>query len=480
MIVGRRSCAVAHAGAWLLALATTGVLAAGGCHRDIRLFPGTGGTGGGTAGTTGGTGIEELGSGGRAGVLGGAGRGAGGGRGGTGGGSAGTGGIGGVAGGSAGISGAGGDDHVDGGGGSDGSTASCPPVRMPTSSGPTCASTLETRGHRFALCMCSNLIAAARIRTEGYDSTTNAWDEVSAAIGTNGALQSTAEVRAGGALYVSSTTPGPGGILAEGHVQAGTSLYVGGPLDQISSNTDVGVNAYVAGDVSGDVRIRGELYASPTSSVGSAVQATAIERELVSIAAPCDCSLNFVNPPAAVAMANNQNADALHGFSPNALMPVIAPTTFDLDCGTFFLSAIDASAPLTIAVHGNALLAVGGDVSIRNGLSVMLDPGASLDLVIGGHLNVSGGGTFGTGPQSAPTRFRVWVAAVGTVVLDDMPTIGAMIHAGGSQISSRSGFTLYGSLVAQSISPGGEVDIIYDRAALSAGAECGEPTASLP
>jgi hypothetical protein len=483
MIVGGRLRAVAHVGSWLLALATFDALGAGACHRDIRLFPATGGTSGaaGSSGGAAGSVIDETGVAGRGGLVGAAGRGTAG-RAGSAGGSAGAGGLGGIAGGSAGTGGDGGaagsDDHVDGGGASDGSVASCPPVRMPTSSGPTCASTLETRGHRFALCMCNNLIAAARIRTEGYDSTTNAWDEVSAAIGTNGALQSTAEVRAGGAIYVSSTTPGPAGILAEAHVQAGTSLYVGGPLDQVSSNTDVGTNAYVAGDVSGDVRIRGELYASPTSSIGAAVQSVAVERELVNIAAPCDCSLNFANPISAVAMANAQNVDALRGINPNALMSVSAPTTFDVDCGTFYLSAIDTNAPLTIAVHANALLAVGGDVAIRNGLNVVLDPGASLDLVIGGHLNVSGGGMLGT--MSAPTRFRVWVAAVGTVVLDDQPTIGAMIHAGGSGISARSGFALYGRLVAQSINPGGEVDIYYDRAALSVGAECGEPTASLP
>ena len=83
---------------------------------------------------------------------------------------------------------------------------------------------------------------------------------------------------------------GSAGALAADHLQSGASLRVGGPLALTASNADVALDGFVAGDVTGDVRITGTLHVPSTASVDSNVQAAAIAREAVSVSPPCDCS----------------------------------------------------------------------------------------------------------------------------------------------------------------------------------------------
>ena len=346
------------------------------------------------------------------------------------------------------------------------------PVKLPTAAGATCAGALASRGHRFVLCACDSLTVLTGIRTDALDSTNTGWqdDDATAAVGANAGLQTTAELRAGGAIYVG------GPAIAGEHLQAATSLRIGGTLAQVSSNTDVGTDAYVAGALSGDVRILGTLHVPTGVVVGPDVQSAAVAREAVTDAPPCDCSAGFVDVAGAIALAVASNGDAAAGLSPTALANVAAPTRIDLPCGTTLLDDIDAQAKVTLAVHGRALVAVPGDVVVRAGLEVALDDGAELDLLVGGRLAESGAAaTFGA--SAAPARFRVWVAGTSSISFDGGPTVGAIVHAAAAPVSASAGLTLSGSLLARSLTLGGEGALHFDRAVLSAGAACGEPAA---
>jgi hypothetical protein len=247
----------------------------------------------------------------------------------------------------------------------------------------------------------------------------------------------------------------------------------------LSSNADVAADAYVGGNVSGPVRVTGVLHVPAAAAIGADVEAAATSREAVSVAAPCACGADFVDLASGLAAALAANQDVAAGISPDALANVTAPARLELGCGATWLSAIGAQAAVTLAVHGRAVLAVGGDVSVRAGLAVVLDPGAELDLLVGGHLQASGAGaTLGT--TAAPARFRIWVASTGTLALDDAPTLGATLHAPGAVVTAPSGVSLYGSILARSLAFGGDAAVHFDRAVLSAGAACGEPVAAPP
>jgi hypothetical protein len=422
-------------------MALTIAVAVAGCHRDINLLSPADGAAAGAGGAS---------SGGK------------GGGGGAGGGGGGTGGVGG-----------------GGGGGNPACTGLGPSIVLPTATGAPCAAALASRGHRFVLCSCGDMTASARIRSDAFDSSNPAIiDELAAAYGVNGSLNAIGEMRAGGAIYVA----GANGVTAAMQFRTGTSLRVGGPMTMTADTADIGGDAYINGNVSGSVRVGGTLHVPAGAVLGIDVEKGALVNEPVTVAPPCDCTTGgsgFVDAAAAITAAAANNSNAALGLSPTAYASLTAPKILDLPCGTYSLSGIDAAlaAPVTVVVHGRALLAVAGDVTIRSGFAVQLDPSAELDLVIGGRLTTSNGGEFGT--TIAPARFRVWIAGTSSVVFDGAPWIGAVVHAPSAAVTATAGLPLTGSLLARSISIGADSMLHYDRAILGAGTVCGEPAAAV-
>jgi hypothetical protein len=211
------------------------------------------------------------------------------------------------------------------------------------------------------------------------------------------------------------------------------------------------------------------------------VQADPVVTGAVSVAPPCDCTEGFVDLQTALNDAAAANNDAAAGLDAGAFADVNPTQVVDLYCGTYYFTSMVAKAPLTLAVHGRVLLAVQGDVSIQGGdLTVnLLDPSAELDLLIGGWLTASGGGTIGA--PAAPARFRIWVEGTDPLAFAGQPTVAAVIHAPKASVSATDGITISGSLLTKALVLGGDSQsyVHYDRAILKAGAACGEPAATV-
>jgi hypothetical protein len=393
-------------------------------------------------------------------------------------------------GGEAGLGGAAGADAaVDRGPGIDAAPACTglgPPITLPTAGSPTCAAALTTRAHQFAVCTCNVdpipiplTTLGARLRTYAFDSTNSSYsdDKISAAVGIDGALMTNADLEVEGAIYVAG-----GYVAANGHLQAGASFRSGGPLTmQGSQQADLLGDASVNGYVSGDVNVSGTLYVPTALDVGSDVEAKAISLGPAPYSAPwppCDCSSGFVNVASAIMTAQYDNGDEAAGFDPNVLAVVSSATQLTLGCGTYYLNAINATAPVTLVVHGRALLAVNNSLSVTAGLTVTLDSSAELDLLVGGWINASGGTV---GAPSAPARFRIWTSSTDSLTFNNQPTIAAVVHAPFAQLSAPQGVTLSGSLFVDSLNLTGDSEVHYDRAILSIGqTTCGEPVATVP
>jgi hypothetical protein len=351
-----------------------------------------------------------------------------------------------------------------------------PPIVLPTDTGAACAGALAALGHRFALCSCNTMTTPARLRTEAYDSRNpGVTDEVAAAIGVGGDLIATGELRAGGAIYVA----GANGIMASNQFRSSASLRVGGPMKMLSSdNAEIGSDAFINGSVSGNVRVSGMLHVATGAVLSGGVEyGTLAQNETITVPSPCDCHAGFVDIAAAIGAAAASKADAAIGLAPTALASATTPTTISLPCGSFYLSGVDATAAVTIAVHGRALLAVDGDVTVRGGLAVQLDPSAELDLLVRGQLIASGGDALGAAGGAA--RFRIWIGGTNTIVLDDAPAVNAIIHAPAAWVNAASGLPLSGSILARSVSIGAETMLHYDRAVLEAGTVCNAPASTV-
>lgn len=382
--------------------------------------------------------------------------------------------------GSGGQAGGGAGGSAKGGGGGAGGNPACsgvgPPIVLPTSTGAPCAAALATRGHRYVLCSCEAMNAPARIRTGAFDSTNpTATDDVSAAIGIGGDLNANAEVRAAGAIHVAGANGF--GIRAWNQIRTNGTLRVGGPLAMYSDNATIGTDAFINGDISGgSVTIAQTLHVPPTATLSGDVRYAAIVRETVATPNPCDCSAGFVDVAPAIGAAAASNADAAIGLAPTALaVPGATPPPIELFCGTYFLTSIEATAPVTLAVHGRALLAVAGNVTLGNAFTVTLDSSAELDLLVGGHLTTGSSAVLGA--PGAPARFRIWIAGTSSVVFDGAPAVSAVVHAAAAAVTAPAGLPLSGSLLARSISIGADSMLTYDRAILAAGMTCGEPAA---
>jgi len=344
-------------------------------------------------------------------------------------------------------------------------TAHGDPQRLVTPSGTACASNLAARTHRFALCSCGDWNLTAPLFTDASSSRPGmVADPNSAALGTNGNLTTAsgaADIWARGSLYVA----GAKGIVSHGHLDVGGSLRVGGSLVLLAQRaSNVWADAYAGGDVFGALFVNGTLHQSPTAVLGPGTTAEATVREPVVVAPPCDCGPTVdVSASVASAMATNDNATV--GLSLDRLANLTTATTLELPCGVFVLSSIAAETPLTLAVHGRALLAVPGDVVVRGGLTVSIDPGVSLDLLVGGALMTMGAGPVGS---TTPAAFRVWVKGAGPIVFDDRPVVGGIIYAPNAALSAPKGMEMYGSALAASLSFGDQTTVHFDQGVLTA------------
>jgi len=291
-----------------------------------------------------------------------------------------------------------------------------------------------------------------------------------AAIGVGGTLTSSADISAGGALYVFS------GAATTGNIRTGASLRAGAAITLIDASGYVAGDAYVNGAIWGRLSVDGILHQPPGFGVDPPlIPESATSRETVSVPRPCDCSASFADLGTAIASAVGHNDNAGVGLSTDALAAQTSAATVDVTCGTYVLSTINAQKSLVFTVHGRALLAVTGDVIVRAGLVVVLDPDAELDLLIGGQLVASGGNPIGS---ASPARFRVWIAGTASVVLDDAPTVGAILHAPNAAVMAASGLQLSGGLLARSLILGDQLNLHFDEAVVSSGGPCGEPAAT--
>jgi len=369
----------------------------------------------------------------------------------------------------------GGQGGADGGDAGDAKPLACsglgPSVTLPAAAGTVCASALTTREHRFALCSCDSMNLTAPIYTDAFDSSGAAIGaQPPAAIGVDGDLQAT-KVQAFGSVYVA----GPGGVSASDRIVSLASLRVAGPTGPASGLFDIGEDAYVGGAPQGLFIVVGTLHVAPGADLsGASVNAAAVVREPVSVPPPCDCG-GTVDVAGGIAAAMRANDDVAAGFAVDRLAAVTTSTLLDIPCGTYALSSIDTRAALVLAVHGRALLAVAGDVVLRGGFTVTLDPDAELDLLVGGRLLTSGSNAIGS---MTPARFRIWVAGSQTIVFDDDPNVGAVVHAAGAPVTASSGLELSGALFAKTLTAGAQVNVHFDQAVFTVGASCGEPTAT--
>jgi hypothetical protein len=315
--------------------------------------------------------------------------------------------------------------------------------------------------------------------TDAYDSTKGPYPQpgtLGGGVGLNNQFSASSAVSIGGALWASAAA----GMTSSADTDVKEELHVGGKLD--AQLFAVGYDGFVNGSVSGSPLTFKKNLTVPN---GVTPQGTTVMGQIihvpppVSVPPPCKCQPNQIIPVNAIVAAFKTNNDnAAIGLHANVLSGPSAPTRLDLPCGYYYLDSITTSVGVTVVAHGHTALFIGGDIAPSSGLSITLDPTASLDLFVGGTINTSD--SLSIGSPAYPALSRTYVgnndaANLAGLTFSSGTTLGSNLYAAHARVDWSAGTDVYGSVFAGDFTGSSRVAIHYDTAVTTQGGSCGPP-----
>ncbi len=333
---------------------------------------------------------------------------------------------------------------------------------------------------RFAACACTSFDVSGVLTTDSFDSTVDAGATQVASVAANQALSANSTTTVGGSVWAggAGVAQGAPAVLLSGtaqglvahDIQSGGAGEIGGPYQVLG---DVWANGNVTIDAPGSLAVGGTVHLSqgdPATGV-TASGGIATTQTPVSVAPPCDCGSPPVDIASVVAAyaSPTLNDDANIGLSTSALDN---PTgTVSLPCGLYYVDGIQGGS-VSLDVTGRVALFVGGDLSVTQGITITIEPGAALDLFIAGNVNIQGpSGSVVVGDVNRAAATRIYVAgsgndAGGGFTLSADATLSANIYAPGAVVEISGNFILRGAILAQALQFSGSFAIHYDAAVL--------------
>jgi hypothetical protein len=322
----------------------------------------------------------------------------------------------------------------------------------------------------WALCSCKDVATSDSLKTDGFDSTKGPYmpGGLGGGVGVDRAVKVSSLLDVGGTLWASSTA----GTSPSSQTTVREELHVGGPVSTSSTMT-VADDAFIDGNVSGNVQIGGTLYVPTGDTVSGGVTDKAVVNQPVSVPPPCDCTSTGLLPIASwIAAAKTNNDNASINLSATSLQNPAGDIHLDLPCGRYYLSGINSGNSVTVSAHGNTALFIDGDVSASSSISFVNDPTAQFDILIGGTISASSGLVVGS--PAYPALTRTYIASMTTLDLSASGTIAGNVYAAYGPVSLSSDYVQYGALVAGDFNASGSATIHYDRATVG-GSLCPPP-----
>jgi hypothetical protein len=263
-----------------------------------------------------------------------------------------------------------------------------------------------------------------------------------------------------------------GGVDVAGDLRLGAALSAAGPIL-------VGRDAWLqeAATSKSLITVVRDLHLGPNGSIGGTGPAIALGKtvhESFEVAPPCECANEaLVDVGGVVNQGMTQNDNRRLGLAFDALSNVASPKQLTLSCGRFALQQISGDAEIALRIVGRVILVVDGDVEAGRKFSLELEPGAALDLFIGGNLSISGESLIGDNTRPAATR--VYVLGSNDIALPGTERFSANLYAPHAKITVLALGDVYGSAFGATVRSLGPLLAHYDRAVLQADADCAAP-----
>jgi hypothetical protein len=344
-----------------------------------------------------------------------------------------------------------------------------PPLEV----GGTCVYHLAATVFSHAVCGCDGLTLDPELKTDGWDSRSGEFEPD----GEGGEVASDVFIHANSRMTVGSTltVSGAAGIEAGPDLEVRGDLRSGGPLGGASSEIDVKGNASVAGSVMVGTMTIGEegtgaLTTPSAAGVTGQVNGRVVEGP-VSVPQPCSCDQAQLMTDE-VGRRALVNDDAELNFEPDRLVNVDGDDELPLPCGRFYLDEISGATEgktVTLHVTGRASLFVGGNINLKQALTIAIDDGAELDLFVKGFIQA---GVSLLGDPVRPRALRIYVASDGSLNLPDGSRLAGNLYAPTTDLNSPVPLEMYGALVVRHLNGTGSVTVHYDTGIVSGGDDC--------
>ncbi|HET8939082.1 MAG TPA: hypothetical protein VFN67_36810 [Polyangiales bacterium] len=282
-----------------------------------------------------------------------------------------------------------------------------------------------------AICSCGDIIGTGVLSTQA----------VHAAVGSAGiATDSSLTLRIGrrGAVEdIAGEIDGPIDVGGLGpSAISGSDASIRGDLSLAGELTFAG-NIRVAGSVysrslprgSGALQIDGDLHYADErlrSALAGNVQVGGdIVEAAYAVEPACGCSTAYIAELlSAVAAAESSNDNAQLQLERESMSNLTAARSFDLRCGRYYFRSVSSLSSIDWHISGHVVVVVANDFVMRGELHVTLDPGAELDVLVGGNLLLSSSARFGD--PERPAASRVFVrGAVELATAEDATPISA-------------------------------------------------------
>jgi hypothetical protein len=251
-----------------------------------------------------------------------------------------------------------------------------------------------------------------------------------------------AAIRVGRGSFVSfGGIVGNGNESIDGDLTTSSNWVVGGPAR-------VGGDAFVGGRLEArePVRVGGTLHVE--GPVSGAVHAGSTTRTGGDGAKSLSCA----GAPAVQAIADAAEREGATNED-EALASVSRRTDMTLGCGRYRFASLGVGAPLSLHVDGNVVVVVDGDARVAAPMHVDVHPGASLDVVIRGELDIDDTLAVDGAPAwlavgsdvriASPTIFRGWLVAPGGEIEVNAPLDAGALYV--ASLTAESPVTVDGS-----------------------------------
>jgi len=347
-----------------------------------------------------------------------------------------------------------------------------PPINVGGGQKPLCTGKLAQTTFTYGICSCKDVAFESLGLVDGWDSSKGPYKPMvlGGGVGADQHTTGSSQIDIWGPLWSAATTATA--IDFGGNANVYHDVHSGANI--VPSQFACGRDAYVAGDIIGDMSIKKTLYQSPGKQRNGNVTYGALDTsKVITVPLPCDC-VNKIPVVAIVAWGKTNNDNAKIGLDPG-LLTSNPPARVDLPCGIYYLTGFSLNGSTAIVVHGKTALLIDGSITANSFLDITLDPkiASSLDIFVSG--TITTGAQFKLGSPAIAALTRLYIGGTQQLTMSSGFIVGGEIWAGNATVDWSSGTDAYGAVFAGNFLGTADVHIHHDVGVVKAGKECPPP-----